>query len=106
MQQHPTLHDSDETIHDNLSRDLDYHEIRGCEASIIQDWFALALQIESKLNLYRKGMMSVIGIQDMPDGTLEPRFKNNLVALGVELISDPAPPTMEKELTDLDDVGA
>lgn len=72
-----TLAATDPEIYANLKDSFDKHEVRGLEAQLIQDWIAVELVREGILNLIRKGVVDVVGIRELPDGTIEPMLKNN-----------------------------
>ena len=73
----PALKTADPDIYENLKKSFDKHEIRGLETLLIQDWVAVQLVREGMLQLIRKGVVDVVGIRELPDGTIEPMLKNN-----------------------------
>lgn len=66
--------DSEPEIKDHLKQQLEYHEIRGEEASLIEQWFCQMIVAGDVLDLFRKKMIGVSGGRLTEDGGFEPRF--------------------------------
>jgi hypothetical protein len=72
--------DSEPEIRDHLKSHFEYHEIRGEQALLIEQWFSHTIVLSDILNLFRKGMIGVSGGGLTDAGIFEPKFyqiKNN-----------------------------
>lgn len=67
--------DSEPDIKENLKNDLEFYEIRGNDALLVEEWFTRMIVACDLLSLYGQGLVEVNGVKRLPDGTFEPTFK-------------------------------